>query len=242
MTDRHLNLFYTYNQDSQLIENNLTRAWIVSLSFLSGPARDAWMRLLLQDPLAQIGQSIDVLGCFTNANFALQSWMHPNLTRNIPQPYLLTIAGDMLEISDEETDVYESVPDAWIYDLEAGYCLLVEAKLNGNPLDERQVLAHAKQWLGLSAKALKSRLLAVSWLDVIRSINELVITYPLNEQEERILVHLTEYLAFYGYRVFSGFNFLGLEQPPKMELGSPRALIHFQDMPQAPIFHLSQPV
>ena len=30
-TDRYLNLFYSYNRDNELIENNLTRAFIVTL-------------------------------------------------------------------------------------------------------------------------------------------------------------------------------------------------------------------
>ncbi|MEO0080807.1 MAG: hypothetical protein ABIL25_00740 [candidate division WOR-3 bacterium] len=42
MEDRHLNLFYSYNQsrEAELIENNLTRAFIQALRMQGAPPRD----------------------------------------------------------------------------------------------------------------------------------------------------------------------------------------------------------
>ena len=50
--DRHLNLFYTYNRDPEFIENNLTRAFIVTLRALGGDTRRALLKQLLLEPLA----------------------------------------------------------------------------------------------------------------------------------------------------------------------------------------------
>jgi len=246
-TDRHLNLFYTYNQNNQLIENNLTRAWIVTLDFLSGPVRDSWMRLLLQEALAHIGQSTDDLPSFVQASFALQSWMDKTTSLNAPKRYLVTIASDRPDISDHESTPYASVPDGWIYDYDlerkTGYCLLVEAKLHYNPLDETQIKSHA-EWLGLSPAELENHILAISWFDVARSIKELRSTLTPNNQEERILAHLTGYLAFFGYHIFTGFNFSTLKEPPRFELGkySPPAFSYFRDIPQTPAFRLIQSI
>ena len=240
MGDRHLNLFYSYNQDNQLIENNLTRAWIVTLGFLSGPARDAWLRLLLQEPFAQIGQNVGAFPTFGNARCALQGWMDPTKTKSLSRSYVLTIAGDALDLSAQEGSSYQSIPDGWIFDMSAGYCLLVEAKLHGNPLDEAQVVAHAKDWLGLSTSALKGRLLAVSWLDVARSIEEIKEAQALTQQESAILNHLAEFLGFYGYHLFHGFHLSSLKPPPRFELrrSKTRPFAHFTTLDHPPNFHL----
>ncbi len=245
--DRHLNLFYAYNQDNQLIENNLTRAWIVTLGFLSGQVRDSWMQLLLQEALAHIGQSTDDLPSFVQASFALQSWMDKTTSLNAPKRYLLTIAGDIPDISDGETTLYASVPDGWIYDYDpekkTGYCMLVEAKLDYNPLDEAQIKSHA-EWLGLPPAELGNHLLAISWFDVARSIKELRSTLAPNNQEARILGHLADYLAFFGYHIFAGFNFSTLKEPPQLKLGkyNPSAFGYFQNIPQIPAFRLIQSI
>jgi hypothetical protein len=173
--------------------------------------------------------------------------MDKTTSLNAPKRYLLTIASDRLDISNHKSTPSASVPDGWIYDYDperkTGYCLLVEAKLDYNPLDETQIKSHAK-WLGLSPAELGNHLLAISWFDVARSIKELRSTLIPNNQEERILAHLADYLAFFGYRVFSGFALSELKEPPRFKLGknSPPVFSYFMDIPQAPTFRLMQSV
>ena len=60
MTDQHLNLFYTYNRDSELIENNLTRAWIVTMRMLSAETRSQLLQALFKVPLLSLGSLLPV--------------------------------------------------------------------------------------------------------------------------------------------------------------------------------------
>ena len=69
MTDPHLNLFYSYNQDNELIENNLTRAWIVTLRMLSAEIRNLFLQTLFKNHLQVPDEQ---LPSFRTAHFALQ--------------------------------------------------------------------------------------------------------------------------------------------------------------------------
>lgn len=244
MTDYHLNLFYTYNRDNQLIENNLTRAWIVTLGLVSAGVRDGWLRLLLKEPFAAIGEDVASFPAFDGAQLALQNRIDRKRTQSSRRKYVLTIAGDALDMVNAEDNPYLSVPDGWIYDADAEYCILVEAKLHGNPLQQEQVVAHAKTWLCISSSDLPRHLLAISWLDVANSIQQVqngaLSHVLLNEQESRILTHLLDYLGFFGYRPLTGFNFSGLGKVPAFAIsgmGLP-GLRLFQQLGAPPAFRI----
>ena len=55
MPDRHLNLFFSYNSDNELIENNLTRAFVVMLRAVGPSTRERILHHLLQAPLESRG-------------------------------------------------------------------------------------------------------------------------------------------------------------------------------------------
>lgn len=100
MADRHLNLFYTYNRDNELIENNLTRAFIVFLSTVSGEVRHKILSTLLGRSDKTNGSSADAEGLdFKDACFALQSNINPYLPQNADRKALLTISTEPLDIS-----------------------------------------------------------------------------------------------------------------------------------------------
>ena len=100
MLDSHLNLFYSYNRDNELIENNLTRALIVSLGFLTEATRDRFLNELLNESLSRIG--IDSIPSFHNAEFALQAYMDKQIIKKCTQRYVVIIATDrFLEIEDK---------------------------------------------------------------------------------------------------------------------------------------------
>ena len=102
MSDSHLNLFYTYNRDTELIGNNLTRAWIVTLRLLSPQVREVLLQRLLSKASHRLpGQVMPELS-FAQAQFALQSHMERHLARRTKHCYLLIIATDQLKLEREE--------------------------------------------------------------------------------------------------------------------------------------------
>jgi len=238
MADKHLNLFYSYNasEDAELIENNLTRAFIQTLRALSGRTRN---RLLWS--LDKRMEEHD----FSHAEFALQGHIDkPDC--NCLDRYVATIATramDADEDSQSERETRESIPDAWLFDKdEHRYCLLIECKRGGNPLDQQQVLSHAKNYFGMDAGEAERRTVSLTWQDVLRAMEEALAQEPRpNEQEEHVLRSLERFLGFFDYRLFKGFSFAKLEPPPAWQLREPvrRALFRFDELRDVPGFRLS---
>ena len=116
MADRHLNLFYSYNQDNELIENNLTRAFVVSLQAVSPEVRNRFLKVLLQKEYIRLKLSgVVELSSFMNAEFSLQGYMNKEVARTFAHPYIITIASDRYQESGEEfQNDSNSIPDAWI--------------------------------------------------------------------------------------------------------------------------------
>ena len=140
--------------------------------------------------------------------------------------YVLAIATETTkDISGESVDhsghrhYEDSIPDAWIFDAEQ-YCFLVEAKIGGNPLNDKQIRSHAMGWLKLSEDELESHILSVSWVDVVEAAYQtLKHLTTMNDQECYIFVALIEYLSYAHYRRrFAGFDLASLSAPPSLRL------------------------
>jgi len=235
MTDKHLNLFYTYNRDTELIENNLTRAFIVFLSAVSGETRHRLLSALLEKSRKMTRNPANIARLdFTNACFALQA----NIDRSIPHKssgkVLLTISTEPLDLSsrliateiaqpheDNDERGFASVPDAWIYD--DTYCILLEVKVGDYRLNIGQLHAHAKDWFGLSLEHLRSHhaLCPVTWIDVLEVLDDIqkerACIHPV---EETLLQHIKEFVGYYGYRLFVGIDFGALHAPPDFALAA----------------------
>lgn len=230
MADRHLNLFYTYNRDTELVENNLTRAFIVFLSVVSGEARHKILSALLKRSHKTTREPVNVEDLdFTDARFALQSNIDRDLPKNSVRKLLLTVATEPLDISsgiaatamkltdEAEDDVGSaSVPDAWIYDNGQAYCILIEAKVGSYPLNIGQLQSHAKDWFGSSLENLNSRnsLCSITWVDVLETLRDALNDHSyIDPSEGTLLSHMMEFISFYGYRLFEGIDFSGLYDP-----------------------------
>ncbi len=235
MADRHLNLFYTYNRDNELIENNLTRAFIVFLSTVSGEVRHKILSTLLERSDKTIGMSADAGGLdFKDARFALQSNINPYLSQNAGRKVLLTVSTEPLDVSsrtvgadtnstgeseDDSTfpSVFTSRPDAWIYDENGAYCILIEAKVGSYPLEIAQLQAHAEGWLRSSLQQLKSEnsLFSITWIDVLRTLRDVLNDHaPIDRSEARLLSHMMEFIGYYNYPMWDDFDFSALSAPP----------------------------
>ena len=264
MSDQHSNLFYSYNQDTELIENNLTRALIVTLRLLSGPARALLLNGILADPIQGTTNREFHLPSFSKTEFALQGDMEKRKVREFPKRFVLTIASDRYSSPDngensefeEESftyspvdGVYSSIPDAWIYNEDEGYCFLIEAKVGLNQLYESQVISHASDWLGFSDRSeIQDHIISTTWFDVLEAIHQVLAEsfvgkLDLNQQESQILEALCEFLGFYGYWLFQGFNFKQIPMPLDFRLfrddGSDVYSRGFSNLGVPPSFRLS---
>jgi hypothetical protein len=247
MTDPHLNLFYTYNRDTELIENNLTRSFIVTLSLLPPELTSLAVRSILLNSTREPEQKRAIEGLeLQSADFFLQSHVDIEDIQSVSNKFVLGISGGNslyeLEVTGED---YGSIPDAWILDLDNNYCVLVEAKIGSNPLDNAQITSHMKQWLGITKKTeMLFAMLNTSWNEIAETIgsmvfeNENVITGSI---EASILHHFLEFLGMYGYKHFNGFLFSDLDEPPIFTLvGNNAAEFSFDELERPPLFRLTQ--
>lgn len=241
MTDRHLNLFYTYNRDTELLENNLTRAWIVAMQFLSPKLR----RRLLDELFGKAvcppeSNPSKLLLSFETARFALQCHIDRQRALRCSRKYIVAMVGER-EYDDGNSvgsgpsaseksiagRTYDSIPDAWIFDETWSYCFLIESKLGSNALADDQISSHAARWLALSEW--RDHLIFLSWDDlanVLRSMLDEIICGRLValEPEQLMLANLRDYLTFFGYRAFGGVALNAMPERPPFALGHRRGV------------------
>lgn len=235
MPDNHLNLFYTYNRDNELIENNLTRAFVVFLSIISGQNRHTILSKLLDTKYSTHTKSISNKNWdFTNVQFALQSNIDRHIPRNSAQKILLTISSETFDPFNRVDDVdavtnerinnnsnFSSVPDAWIYDIFQDFCILIEAKIGSNLLELNQLNAHVIYWFDLTWRELikSNSLYSITWINVLETLEEVYNNIELTESSDRhLIVHLMEFITYYGYHVFKGIDYSGLDDQPGFHL------------------------
>lgn len=267
MQDRHLNLFYSYNRDSELIENNLTRALMVTLRMLGDEARNAFLQTFLAEGFQRLHPDQPVeLPDFSAAQFSLQGYMDKRISRRMQHRYVLAIAShrydemhweermagleqDSLAIRD---DLYGgSIPDGWIYDTQDEYCYLIEAKVGSYPLTRSQIYSHAREWLGWQSEDdIERHVLSLTWADVLYAIQEVRQTHAageldLNSQELAILTDLKDFIQFFGYTLFQGISFRELQSAPDFALvpgaslfQERRTLFNFSDLGHPPLFQI----
>jgi hypothetical protein len=185
------------------------------------------------------------------------------MIKRLPHRYIITIAGDEceeLEDSNSSQDLRSitsqepypgSIPDGWIYDENQGYCYLVECKVGTNPLNERQIRSHAREWLAIDdLRDLRDRILPLTWTDVAGAIEQVIKeadsgALPVGEQEWQVMTDLEEYLGFFGYRVFRGLDFTLLMRPPDFarllrHVRQARIRLDFSGLIQPPEFRLNR--
>ena len=226
MTDPHLNLFYTYNQDNQLIENNLTRAFIITTRFLSEPSRDILWNSLIAERVGStlIGNSLKSIS-LENAEFALQDNMDRDISRSSLNKFIVSISSYRYEVPDDiQVTIYTSKPDGWIYDQSGTYCFLVESKIGDNPISNPQIISHALKWLEIPQTKLTEHLISLTWNDVVGGVQNLLISTISSEspglsyQERSLLNDFKDYMKLYGYGKYSGLSFDGLVNAPSLHI------------------------
>jgi len=212
--DRHLNLFYSYNLSNQLIENNLTRAFIQTLRLLEGKNRNEFLKILFAGKCEELN--------YSDAQVALQDNIDEAIPKKAQKKYVITITGRALGREDDKPDQTQeqeggSIPDAWIYK-EGEYCLLIECKI-GEGYDIKQIKNHITNWFD---NKIDGRI-DLAWDDVLWGIDRMKEKVDskeitLNRQEQIVLDDLFEFMGYYGYSIFKGFDFDPIPEKPDFEL------------------------
>ena len=225
--DRHLNCFYSYDQDDELIEDNLTRALIVTLRGVYATTR--------HKILSSLGGPFEHYD-FGNAEFALQRNSHvPTKAIEYQGKHIVTVGSDASRI---EWDTYNnedirytlthkrqppgssadlrelchgSRPDAWIYDsTDRQYCFLIESKLPGGPLDVGQVIRHAHKHYGLDdVHAVQECTISLTWQDILRSLVEAE-GYCDDSLDAFLIQNCSDFMSYFGLVLFRGLDLRSL--------------------------------
>lgn len=230
MIDPHLNIFYSYNRDNEQIENNMTRAFIVTLKFL----RSSTLARFLISLLSSKRNDIDPAD-LQKVKFALQGNIDVdlNLIRKCARRYILAITGDGLLHGPEEMDYGPSScneeqirPDAWIFDSKKPpeFCLLIESKSVENLLGVKQIMAYSRHYFGYhNYDELHNNLISITWYDIVDKCSyfyENDYDYDVNEQERAILKDLVEFLRYCKVIPFSGWNTNSIPECPNYNLST----------------------
>lgn len=216
--DPHLNLFFSYHGDNVLIENNMTRAFIVTLKMLSLKTKKDFLKQLLKDRI-----DYKVLDACASLDFALQDniKLEDLELRNIPHKYLVALTGNnILEDGEKYQDPihFERMkytrrirPDAWIYESTEtpSICFLFECKTVNDTLHASQIISYAMRFFGLTNyEDVRKQLIQITWYDVLDVCKGIIDDFKSrNEQEAVLLQNLADFLGLCGVSPFKGINF-----------------------------------
>lgn len=254
--DKHLNLFYSYNHDNELIENNITRALILLIDLVSEEMKNAILSKILNRSRNSKSNGFD----FSKAKVALQDQINPEITLESTNKIMLTISS-FPDISKEGENQASSKPDAWFWDPRESYCILIEIKIGNNPLDYKQLKRHARKWFDIRNQDYdewsRTNVISISWNELLSILMdvEIIQKSPINEFDTKIMNHFVEFLSFFGYRFFKDFNFgnlflsnfklLGSTSYRSLSFGhvdSEEILLNLSKIPMIPQFSLKSKI
>jgi hypothetical protein len=245
--DCHLNLFYSYNQGNELIENNLTRAFIVTLKHLS----QSTSQLLLKRIFGSVMSDED-FSFVQNMDYALQGNIpiQRSKIKRIPRKYLIALTGNnIIENWDkfkpegvvESFKVCHGIPDAWIFDIskDPEFCFLIECKTIEDTLTAEQIISYAKLFYGMNDfEEIEDRLIRLTWYDVLETCESfLKEENAKNEQEEKAIKDLMRFFGYYGVKLFKGFDFSEMSELPEYDLAA-YIDFRFDKIPELPDYKL----
>lgn len=238
--DKHLNCFYSYNLNEELIENNLTRSFIVTLLGLTSTTRNLFFHALDDDRLCRYD--------FSHAQFALQNNIDIDPKKHYDKHniYIMTLSSDtFIQSKDELLGINKehirstlknkkpslgshkllielcsgSIPDAWIYDAkENKYCFLIECKKQDDFLYFPQLVRHAYINYGLDdIEDIRNCIIKITWTNILENFLNIIENKELaNDQEKFLIDNFVHYLGFFGYSYFKGFDFHSLPDQPNI--------------------------
>jgi len=234
--DRHLNIFYSYNRDNELIENNMTRAFIVLLKYLTNTNKNQLLSILFHEPCQN-----------KSIGLALQGNIDSSIIYKSKVKKIVTLTDygyvESLEIYNDPRKYQKvgsdsGIPDAWIFDSEQyEFCYLIEAKHIMTELKAEQYISYAKQFFNYSYAELEQNIINITWYDILQALPII----NANEQELILISDFEEYLLFCGVKLFNGFNWEILKSPCsfKFSISSVNIFPPWDKLFDSPQFNLS---
>ena len=201
--DKHLNVFYAYrgqqadgagDRDEAQLENNVTRALLITLQGLPGFAQKNVLQQWIDSQLPWR----DDAGSNGQLEFMLQEGVKsvkPKLA-GCDRVWLLGISGTG-EIEERGGHSAKSaVPDAWIFG--EGWAIAIEVKTGGAKLSKRQ-LDNYQQAIKRNASAAQVPLLCKSWRrDIAPTLSDLALDQRAFPVGHFLLEQLKGYLEMEG--------------------------------------------
>jgi len=262
--DKHLNCFYSYNHNNELIENNLTRAFILTLKGISNKNKVNFL-----SSLNPIFSSYD----FSYSNFALQSNIEKD-PKKFENKFILTLSNDTFFLFEKEFKecgkelienilinkicshdtpehlrdlCHGSIPDAWIFDdYGTNYCFLIECKKQDDRINYPQLIRHAYENFGYSdINEIEKCIIKLTWHEILEGFLNIVSNEICdNEQERFIIQNFIEFLGFFGYYSFKGFNFNKLTRYPHFNFikDDYKKTFEFTNLKNPPKFNINFPM
>jgi hypothetical protein len=178
--DGHFNVFHSYSQGKQnsesveILEDNLTRAFLITLSYMeSGQIIEFLNSTIFHHKDCNISPILDT-SSLDKIHFDLQNISDKGLRafvkKSVVKKVLLTISPrqyNMVLQAEREfaNDTSGSRPDGWI--ILGEYAILIESKVNNNPLTEKQLSSHIKTHFGVSSEDQNFNMIQITWSEII---------------------------------------------------------------------------
>ena len=182
--DGHFNMFHSYAQGNEknsesmaILEDNLTRAFLITLSYMASDQIIKFLNssiFLHQDcHLPPISDASDI----DKIHFDLQNLSDKSLRTYVKKPdvkkILLTISPKLHKVlmtatGEPENDAGGSRPDGWI--ILGDYAILIESKVNNNPLTKNQLSRHIKTHFGVPRQGQNFSMIQITWSKIIEGM------------------------------------------------------------------------
>lgn len=200
--NRHLNIFYPYRRE--VIEQNLTRAFIIVLRILNSEARNALLKVIVGDicPSSVIDEE--------QLTYTIEDATPAPKNCKFKRLVAISTTGVIVEDTDKDA---KSIPDAQIR-VGSGNdaVIMIESKVRSNTLSRDQLKRHA----AILGEELDSVIHVVTWNKISSEVSKLVYGGSLSDTEVFVAQEFLNFLNMYGYGILNRLlipSFRGLEIP-----------------------------
>ncbi|MFX0199169.1 MAG: hypothetical protein ACFFCW_23850 [Candidatus Hodarchaeota archaeon] len=207
--NKHLNLFYTYN--THHLEDNVTRAFIVTLKNLTPVNLRLFIRDIIIEKLEKVNSKLrSKIGLLADPKFAFDIQLtEPPGGEKLHEGNGLIVginySGKQLLVFDRDSEsVTGARPDAFLSDNENELSIVFEAKL-WDSLYEQQIQRHYQRFFETEKTHLNRVFVEITWSEISRFLEG--VAKQTQSLKEKFLIHqFLEYIDFLNLVEFSGFR------------------------------------
>ncbi|MFZ1288914.1 MAG: hypothetical protein WAR79_02405 [Melioribacteraceae bacterium] len=196
--------------EKDILEDNLTRAFLITLSALKNNQIEEFLNNLSKGtPKFHIKKNTEIVLDLQNLN---NEKLKEKISDKNTEKVLLTITTSNIICIDDiikeliNTSVEKgSRPDGWI--IFNNTTILIESKIKDNELDKKQLIRHLKKQFQLNNDEIKDKvfsLISVTWKEVNNCLFNVTVNYE-NEISKIYLKHFKELLIMTGLNLDLSF-------------------------------------